>query len=365
MEVQVALLSQSFGGRGRPPLLPPSHLVKTELAPCYAMRRLRVGWSPRFRSSLRRLATQAQANLIHDQGLWLQTNHVAARTARGLNLPLIISPRGMASAWAIRHKAWKKRLAWWLYQRQDMLVAKAFHVTCAAEAECLRQLGFRQPIAIIPNGVDLPEVMPPLARPSGIRTGLFLGRIHPCKGLLDLVEACASLRLPGWRFLIVGPDENGHCADVQAAVRARQLEDVFTFLPPVDDSAKWELYRSADLFVSPTFAESFGLTIAEALSFGLPVITTQGTPWSELQTHRCGWWVERGAKSLALALSEATALSDAERWAMGERGRQLIAARYSWRGIAAQMRAVYDWTLGYGPKPACMECDERTPHHAH
>jgi glycosyltransferase involved in cell wall biosynthesis len=313
-----------------------------------------VGWSPRFQASLRRLAAQSQADLIHDQGLWLQTNHVAARTARGLNLPLIISPRGMASAWAIKHKAWKKRLAWWLYQRNDMLAAKAFHVTCAAEAECLRQLGFRQPIAVIPNGVDLPDVPLPPVRAAARRTLLFLGRIHPCKGLLDLVEAWATLRLPDWRVLIVGPDEGGHSAVVQAAVRARQLENDFTFLPPVDDPAKWELYHTADVFVSPTFAESFGLTIAEALSFGLPVITTTGTPWSELQTNCCGWWVERGPESLATALAEATRMTDAERQAMGERGRQLIAERYSWRGIAAQMRTVYDWTLGQGPKPDCI-----------
>jgi glycosyltransferase involved in cell wall biosynthesis len=283
--------------------------------------------------------------------------------ARRLMLPLIISPRGMASPWAIRHKAWKKRLAWWLYQRRDMLAAKAFHVTSAAEAESLRQLGFSQPVALIPNGVDLPDVSPPPPERHRQRTLLFLGRIHPCKGLLDLVEAWARLRLPGWRLLIVGPDEGGHCAEVQAAVRARQLGDAFTFLPPVDGPAKGKLYRSADVFVSPTLAESFGLTIAEALSFGLPVITTRGAPWPELQTRGCGWWVKRGVDALTAALGEATSLADAERQAMGERGRKLIAERYSWDGIAAQMHAVYDWTLGRGPKPACVQSVNDEPSH--
>ncbi|MEY2411390.1 MAG: hypothetical protein QOF48_4060 [Verrucomicrobiota bacterium] len=352
--VQVALLSQSFGNQFGAPLLPPAHLVQTRLVPCHLSRRFRIGWAPGFNSALINLAASSGAELIHDQGLWMQTNHAAARAARRLHLPLLVSPRGMVSAWAMGHKAWKKRFAWKLYQQEDLREAKAFHATSAEEAESLRQLGLRQPIAVIPNGVALPPLTPKPVREDPRRTLLFLGRINPKKGLLQLVSAWGIARPKGWRVIVAGPDEDGHRKEVEFAIRASHLEEDFTFLPPLDGDAKWALYRSADLFVLPTFSENFGITIAEALACELPVITTKGAPWAELETHRCGWWVEIGADPLAIALREATALSDEERQDRGQRGRRLMAQGYSWDGIAARMKSVYAWLLGVGPKPDCL-----------
>jgi glycosyltransferase involved in cell wall biosynthesis len=276
--------------------------------------------------------------------------------ARSTGVPFIVSPRGMLTAWALRFRGIKKRLAWLLYQRRDLLSAQVLHATSRAEAEGLRTLGLTQPIAIIPNGVELPptgESIPSClsSPPSSTKTALFLSRIHPVKGLLGLVEAWQMAKPPGWRMVIAGGAENGHLAEVEAEIRKRSLDNEFMFLGEVPDEAKWGLYQSADLFVLPSKSENFGIAVAEALAAGLPVITTCGTPWEELVTHRCGWWVEAAAAPLAEALRQATALPAAQRCEMGQRGRKLVEANYTWPAAARKMLAVYRWMLGQGDRP--------------
>ncbi len=231
--------------------------------------------------------------------------------------------------------------------------AAVLHATADEEADNLRTLGLMNPIAVIPNGVDLPELHRMDGR-DGIRTALFLSRIHPVKGLLNLVRAWAVLKPSGWRVVVAGPDQGGHETKVKAAVREAHLEDQFEFLGPLYEEAKWHLYREADLFVLPTFSENFGIVIAEALAAGLPVITTRGAPWRELETCRCGWWINTGVEPLAVALKHAMKLSDRERAEMGLRGRRLMEEKYSWPRIAGEMIDVYKWVLGQGPKPACV-----------
>ena len=353
--VKIELLSLDYGHQQGTPLLPPAGLVTTRLLPCHYSRRLRLLWAPQYKRALAAEARELRGGLIHDNGVWQTTNHVAALVARKFNVPLIISPHGMLEPWAMRYKSWKKKPAWGFYQKRDLETACLLHATSAMEARSLRALGLRQPIAIIPHGVETP---PPAAAPTqrhGPRTALFLSRVHPKKGLLHLVEAWSRLRPDGWRVVIAGPDEDGHCALVRAAVRAARLDDVFTFTGPVEGRSKWDLYRQADLFVLPTFSENFGVVVAEALACGVPVITTKSAPWGELLSHRCGWWVDVGTAPLEDALCEATALSDAERSELGENGRRLVLERYAWSRVATDMRAVYQWVLGGASQPACVE----------
>jgi glycosyltransferase involved in cell wall biosynthesis len=117
---------------------------------------------------------------------------------------------------------------------------------------------------------------------------------------------------------------------------------------------KWSLLGTADAFVLPSYSENFGIAIAEALSSGLPVITTQGTPWSEIAVRKCGWWVKADRASLEGALREMMRLSDEERKEMGIRGRRLVEEKFAWPAVARQMRGVYAWALGKGEKPACV-----------
>jgi glycosyltransferase involved in cell wall biosynthesis len=157
--------------------------------------------------------------------------------------------------------------------------------------------------------------------------------------------------------VVAGPDEQGHRAEVEQRARARGIGADVTFTGPVDDDAKWDLYRASDLFVLPTFSENFGVVVAEALACGVPALTTTGAPWRELEAERCGWWVPPEAEALAEALRDATARPDAERRAMGQRGRALVEARFSWTQVAADLHAAYRWLLGEGRLPACVRLD--------
>ncbi len=352
--VKVDLLSLDYGLRHGTPLLPRSDLVTTHLLPCHYSRPLRLIWAPQYRRALATRARQLAPALIHDNGVWQTTNHAAARVARQLDIPLIISPRGMLEPWAMQYKSWKKAPAWHLYQQRDLRTARVLHATSDMEALSLRALGLRQPIAVIPNGVETPPDAGTEKPRTGPRTALFLARVHPVKGLLNLVKAWSQLRPSGWRAVIAGPDEGGHRAEVEAAVQAAGLAGQFLFAGPVEGRAKWDLFHGADLFVLPTFSENFGVAIAEALACGVPVITTKGAPWQVLRSHQCGWWVEIGAEPLAEALQAAMGLPEAERRAMGHRGRGLVAQHYLWPGVAARMLEVYRWMLGRGSRPDCV-----------
>ena len=186
------------------------------------------------------------------------------------------------------------------------------------------------------------------------RTLLFLSRLHPIKGLKDLVQAWAHVRPNGWRVVVAGPNENGHQEDIETVAESLGVRSDFDFLGAVDDDTKWKLLSASDLFVLPSYSESFGLAIAEALAAEAPVITTRATPWRELETNQCGWWIDNNVDALTAALREATSLSDEQRRAMGKRGRELVENKYSWTRIATRMREVFEWMVGQRDKPACV-----------
>jgi len=311
---------------------------------------------PKFRHSLQQLLDRQKIELLHDHGLWSPSNYVAIQTAARKKVPSIISPRGMLEPWAINYKKGKKQLAWLVYQKQCLQKAKVLHATSVAEAQNLQKLNLHIPIALIPNGVELPSCYRNQFCPSDQRhrTILFLSRIHPVKGLLNFVEALRTVPLTNWRLLIAGPNEDNHQREVEAAITSANLQDKISFTGDIDDQQKWNLYLQADLFVLPSFSENFGIVVAEALASGVPVITTKGTPWQELETYHCGWWVDIGVAPLTQALKAAMNLTDQERSTMGQNGRRLVEQKYSWADVAEKMASVYRWMLGQGNKPDCI-----------
>jgi glycosyltransferase involved in cell wall biosynthesis len=311
-------------------------------------------WAKQFKEKVSK-AVRAKDAILYDVGVWLPSNHFAARVAAETNTPFVISPRGMLSDQALNVSKWKKRIAWNLYQRRDLKRANVLHATSEKEAEEFRALNLEQPIAVVPNGVDVPAGIDTshFTRDTS-RTILFLSRLHPIKGLQDLVAAWARVRPKKWRVVVAGPNENNHRGQVEALAESLGVRRDFDFVGPVDDEKKWKLLNEADLFVLPSYSESFGMAIAEALAAGVPVITTKATPWREIETHQCGWWVNTGAESIAAALQSATACDCQELRAMGQRGRDLVKTKYSWESAAKKLLSVFEWVLGRGHKPACV-----------
>lgn len=300
--------------------------------------------------------------LIHDHGLWLPSNHRIERFATRHGIPRVVSPRGMLEPWALNHRKWKKRLAWWLYQRSDLRRAVALHATAPSEEAQFRKLGLKMPVLMIPNGVEIPEGRGERDSgfriqdggfkgegDSGVRTALFLGRIHPKKGLPMLVEAWAKVRPSGWRMRVAGPDEDGHRAEISAMIHEAGLDDVWSLEGEVSDEAKWKVFAEADLFILPTYSENFGISVAEALAAGLPVITTTGAPWNGLLSHRCGWWVDPTAAALSGVLAVATSSGADTLREMGSRGRSWMASDFSWKGVAESMSKAYKTLVRTAP----------------
>lgn len=306
--------------------------------------------------SLRRALGEAarDAAVIHSHGLWRMPHLYAAGVVPGTRCRLVSAPHGSLSSFALRHSRFQKEVFWRLGQRQALVAADCLHVTSDSELADVRRAGFRQPVAVIPHGFDVPA--PRLMRRATPRRVLYLGRIHPIKGIGELVRAWSLVGADreGWELHIVGPGEPRQVADIRSVIAQAGAGGVF-----VRDAAygadKNREYCDASVFALPSKSENFGMTVAEALGHGTPVIVGRGAPWAGIEEHRCGWWVEPTAGALAAALDAALRLSDAERDAAGQRGREWIERDFSWTDAGRRMRSVYDWLCGLGPMPACVD----------
>ena len=356
--VGVELITQDTGAwLGEP--VRAGNSVSFTLVPCWTWPSRRVALSPGFSAAVQQRVATNRTAIVHDHGVWMQANFAAAQAASRLNLPLIVTPHGLLRARAVEHKRWKKDLAWRLYQRRILDGARVLHATSEEEALDLRRLGLRHPLAVIPNGVDLPEDLPPggVATSGGRSCAIYVGRLSPTKGLEILLNAWSAVRPPNWQLRIVGPDENGYRATLKARIGALGLQDTVQIDAPIHGPAKWNLFASADLLVMPSFTESFGRSIAEALAVGTPVVTTTGTPWRDAATHDFGWVVEPTVDGLVGALRSATTQDAARLHDMGQRGKKYVTDRFGWTGLAQQMVQVYDWVLGRAERPASVLLD--------
>ena len=292
-------------------------------------------------AKLEAIVREIQPDLIHTHGLWLPINRASSAVAAKLNIPLVWTTHGMLRPWALNHKKWKKKLAWWLYQRRQLLAANLLHATCVEERVELQAILPNSKIAIVPIGVDVPQQIEPLTHPSGKRVMLFMGRLHPVKGLMNLVSAIDQLRPQDWCCVLAGPDEGGFRAELEAEIDSLGLTDWFIFTGAVSGTAKEDLFRQASLFVLPSFTENFGVVVPEALSYGCPVLTTTATPWSALSQQGCGWSIEVGVDPLVQQLGAAMALPAATLGDMGSLGRDYVQKTFAWPAVAAQFNALY------------------------
>lgn len=299
--------------------------------------------------ALHKMLSQNHIDVIHLHGIWSPLLAIAAFIAQNRDIPVAISPHGCLEPWALEHRKLKKQIALMVYQARILRKTPMLFATAKKELESIRNLCLPNPVAVLPNGVDL--TLGRYERPKGMpRRILFLSRIHPKKGIKDLILAWKMVRQPNWKVIIAGPDEDGHTAELISLTQSLGLASDFEFPGLVAGEAKEIYFSESDLFVLPTYSENFGIAIAEALARGLPVITTIEAPWENLETWRCGWWVPPGVDGIALALVAAMNTPREELDKMGERGIQLVKEKYSWDQIGRCGLQAYEWMLGYSQK---------------
>lgn len=315
----------------------------------------RLGGSPSMLKWLKKETNSGRVNLIHNHSLWMMPNVYSGWVCGTGHCRLVLSPRGTLSGWSLRRSALAKKIFWCWRQARALRTASCFHATAESEFADIRRLGFKQPVCIIPNGIDVPPVK--RTTKDDHRQLLFLGRIHPVKGVDILLRAWAAVEheFPHWDLKIVGPD-NGCLTEMQALSNQLKLKRV-AFRGPLYGQEKLRAYQSADLFVLPTHSENFGMTVAESLAAGTPAIVTKGAPWRELEKRGAGWWIDIGLDHLTTSLRQALATPPIRLEQMGRNGIDWMLQEYSWDRIGEQLSSVYRWLLEGGEIPPCVRLD--------
>lgn len=281
--------------------------------------------------------------IIHLQHIWLPYIHIMAAAARKAHIPYIITPRGMLEPWIMNRNPLKKKLAMLLYQHKDLKRARVIHTTCEQEKDNIQAIGYTNKIKVIPNGIDLSKIPEPKIS-YDCKKMVFLSRIHEKKGIENLLDAWKEIANNKWMLEIAGEGEGNYVAKLKHKIKSEQIKNV-TFVGGKYGMDKWDFIRSADVFVLPTYSENFGIVVAEALAVGVPVITTTGTPWEELKTNHCGWWIDLNIEDITHSIQDAIMTSPELLKNMGERGKKLIKNNYDIKTVAQQLKVMYINTL--------------------
>ncbi len=308
------------------------------------------GYAP----ALGRAVQAAPLDVLHAHGLWMYPSLATRQSGK----PYIVSPHGMLDPWALALSPWKKRCAALFFQDTQLHRAACLHALCPAEAESIRAYGLTNPICVIPNGIDLPPPVhdpAPWAEeiPSGEKVLLYLGRLHPKKGLPNLLRAWTAVADPGWHLVLAGWDQGGHESELKRLAEEVRAPRVH-FPGPLFGPAKSAAYHHAAAFVLPSLSEGLPMVILEAWAHAKPVLMTDACNLPAGLARGAALRITAEVEDLAHGLRTLTALPREEREAMGARGRQLAEEDFSWPKIASDFCAVYDWILHRGPHPACV-----------
>ncbi len=320
-----------------------------------------LGYSPLMEIRLR--TNHELVDVVHQHGIWTALTRASAIWRRRTSRPTVLTVHGALEPVARQRSCWKKGLALVAYEADNLTHAGCFHALSEAEANSIRNCGYRSPIAVIPNGVPswwttgcgnanrfvIKHQLPPNARRM-----LFLGRITPLKGLPMFLHALASVKqhINDWCFVIAGVDEFGHLAEVKAQVEQLGLQEQIFYVGPQYGDDKKDAFAAADLFVLPSLSEASPISILEALGSGVPVLTTYAVDWSDLEAMQCGWRANGSATDMAQTLAKVLQLDHEFFISAADRCRSLIATERTWGQIAARTIQLYEWLLYGGATPS-------------
>ena len=306
-----------------------------------------------YSSNFRRyLSSHIGYDLYHANGLWACPTHFTAEIAKKQNKPCVIAPHGMLYPQALQVSAWKKKIVSTVFQRKDLETASCLQATCMAELEHIRAFGLNNPVAVIPNGLVIDDSLEIRKTSNSVRRFAFVGRLNRIKNVDLLLSAWSKLgdKTRNCELLIIGDGDTAYKKELEEFATANKLNNV-RFLGFIMGKDLQKLVHSIDFQILPSKSENFGMVVPEALIQGVPVIASKGTPWSDLETFDCGWWVDNDIDTLISTLLIAINLSEQDRLGMGERGRTLVLRHYSIKSVSLRMKQLYEWLVYKNIKP--------------
>ena len=309
-------------------------------------------------------------DLVHTHGIWTYLSITAVRWSRSNGRitprPYVVSTHGMLDPWALHNSRWKKIIAGFAFERRHLKNAACIHAINRAEAAAIRAFGLKNPICIIPNGVEVPASNAADRTPSwpahtisDRKVLLYLGRLHPKKGLSILLRGWkeAFKHEKDWILVIAGWDQGGHRRELEQLTRELKIADSVQFTGPLFGKARDTAYQNADAFVLPSLSEGQPLVILEAWSHARPVLMTQECNLPEGFENGAAIRMSATVEGVAGALGKLFASEKSALEEMGRRGRDLVICNFSWSQIASQMFAVYKWLLGHSAPPDFVQFD--------
>ncbi len=299
----------------------------------------------------------AWADVVHMHGLWTGQNWSAGKAARRAGMPYVMTPHSMMMPWAWNRSWWKKRPAGWLFEHANLRKAALLHALAPGEADAMRALGFNTNIEMIPNGLHVGayETLPPAVRLiarfpelKDRRWILFLGRIHPQKGIVQAMQAGFDVLSAAkqWHLIVAGPDEVGMRSVLEAAVRRKGAADRVTFTGMLDREDTLAALAGAKVLLQPSMSEGLSMSILEALACGVAVVISPACNMPLVQERGAGVIVEPQRRAIAGVLAKLVAQSAEELKAMGSKGRALAREQFDWSALTPRYRAMYSRVVG-------------------
>ena len=289
-------------------------------------------------------------DLYHANALWTLPSHMTIKTAQRYNKPVVLAPHGMLYPQALQVSKWKKDLIYRIFQKSDLQKVDCLQATCMEEVKHIRSLNIQTPVAIIPNCLNLNlDCTQRLTKNNKRRFG-FIGRLHPIKNIHHLLACWKNIEsyTKESELIIIGNGDTDYEIQLKKYVIDHKLNNI-TFTGFIEQDLLKQLVPQFDYLVLPSKSENFGMVVPEALSQGVPVLASKGTPWEELNTHQCGWWFNQN--ELTDTLIKAIQLPESNRVEMGKRGMRLVKDKYSMKEVSLQMKQLYSWILTKENKP--------------
>jgi glycosyltransferase involved in cell wall biosynthesis len=302
--------------------------------------------------------------------LWKYCSVASQRWHRRTGRPYVVHSHGMLEPWALRNARWKKRIAALLYEDRHLDGAACLRALCEAEARSIRAYGMRNPICVIPNGINLPEFSDsskfegengPFHNSEGQKVLLYLGRLHSKKNVVNLVRAWNQVLSSHdstrneWVLAIAGWDQAGYEGELKNVMSDYGLSASVSFLGPLFGREKDAAYRACDAFILPSLSEGLPMTVLEAWAHAKPVLMTPECNLPEGFAAGAALQIGTSPEEIAAGLRQMVEMSDDDRRKMGDRGHTLVSTRFSWRQIGEQMRSVYEWVIGGGAPPQTVK----------